>query len=88
VSEIPQYQQIEDAYRGVTEVIGKLPECTETRRATDHLKLSEKYTMEARERVKPDLTEPAQAELPEASVSLRGPAMLGWPFSTRMTSWR
>lgn len=52
MSELPDYQHIEDAYKGVTEVIGKLPESTEARRATDHLKIAANYTYEARERAK------------------------------------
>lgn len=84
MSEKPiSYQEIEDAYRGVSEVIDKLPASTDTRRATDHLKLAEDYTYRARERVKPDRTEAVQTTLPGASVELRGPAMLGWPFCTR-----
>jgi hypothetical protein len=88
MADLPDYQHIEEAYRGVTEVIGKLPESIEARRATDHLKLAEGYTYQARERAKADRTEPVQPELPDASISTRGPAMLGWPFSTRMSSWR
>ena len=90
MTDVPQYQQIEDAYKGVAEVIDKLPESTETRRATEHLKLSESYTIQARERVKPDRTEAVQSGLPvDSSASLRGPAMPGWPWGLGWrTSWR
>jgi hypothetical protein len=81
MTDVPQYQQIEDAYKGVADVIDKLPESSVARRATDHLKLAEDYTYQARERVKPDRTEAVQAELPADSSSLlHGPALPGWPW--------
>jgi hypothetical protein len=52
MAELPDYQRIEEAYQGVTEIIQRLPESTESRRATDHLKLAEDYTYQARERAK------------------------------------
>ena len=53
------YQEIEEAFTTPKDVITRLPESTETRRAVDHLKLAERYTMEARERVRPERTEAA-----------------------------
>lgn len=83
--DIPSHESIENAYRQAKEVTAKLPESTESRRAQEHLGLAEKYVHEARDRAKADRVTDAEIG---ASVEMRGPAMLGWPFSSRMTAWR
>ena len=52
MSELPQYEQIEKAFKVPAEIIERLPSSTETRRAGELLKQAEAYTREARERVK------------------------------------
>ena len=52
MAELPDYQRIEDAYKATAEVVGHIPESTETKRALHHLEIAEKYTYEARERAK------------------------------------
>lgn len=83
--DLPTHEVIENAYKQAKEVTAKLPESTESKRAQEHLKLAEAYVHEARDRTKTDRVVPSEAD---ASVSMRGPSMLGWPFGTRMTSWR
>lgn len=55
--DLPQYQDIEDAYKVVEKVIDKLPESNWTDRAKEHLKISEQATYQGRERAKADRTE-------------------------------
>jgi hypothetical protein len=80
--DIPTHESIENAYKQAKEVTERLPESTESRRAQEHLGLAEKYVHEARDRSKPDRS----VEI-DASVEMRGPAMTGWPFRSRMTVW-
>lgn len=48
---LPDYETIERAYDWTrNEILGNLPESTESRRALDHLKLAEDYTLIAREK--------------------------------------
>ena len=56
MGKLPQYQDIEDAYKAPKKVVNWLPESTETRRALEHLKIAEDYTMQARERARKDET--------------------------------
>ncbi len=49
---LPDSETIERAFQAPVEVIEKLPESTESRRALDLVKLAERYTKEARERAK------------------------------------
>ena len=51
------YQEIEEAFTAPQNVISRLPESTESRQAVDHLKMAERYTLEARERVRPEPAE-------------------------------
>lgn len=55
----PDYDTIHRVYRDAAQVIERLPESTETRRAAEHLKLARDYTFRARERAGP-ADEPGQ----------------------------
>ena len=50
---VPNHQQIEEAYKATSEVIARIPENTETKRALHHLEIAEQLTYEARERTQP-----------------------------------
>ena len=77
MTDLPQYQEIEDAYQGVRDVVKRLPENDWSGRALDNLKISEQAAYQGRERAKADRTEAVPTD---ASVTLRGPAMTGWPW--------
>lgn len=48
---LPEYQEIEDAFRGKpVDILARLPNNTESRRAADHIDLAYKYALEAREK--------------------------------------
>lgn len=51
---IPDYETIERTYKSVESLVSSLPEGTETRRALHHLEIAEKYTYEAREKIRPN----------------------------------
>ena len=70
MDKLPDYQVIEDAYKGVAEVIGKLPQNDWSGRALDHLQISEKAAYQARERAKADRTEEVSGPAADASVAL------------------
>lgn len=53
---VPDYQELESAFGRPKELLGRLPECTESRRAREHLDLAKKYAYESREKVRPDRT--------------------------------
>lgn len=77
MTNLPDYQTIEEAYKAVSDVIGRLPKNDWTGRSLDNLEISKQAAYQARERAKADRTEDAPAD---ASVSLRGPAPLIWPW--------
>lgn len=55
---IPDHETIEKAYKVVSDVIGTIPEeSTLTKRAKEHLKISQDYTYQARERSREFLPE-------------------------------
>lgn len=81
---LPDHQTIEDAFAPAKDVLKRLPETTESKRAADHLKMAQDYAHETRDRTKTNrVTDP---EI-DASVEMRGPAMLGWPFNSRTSIW-
>lgn len=48
---LPDYQVIEDAFRGKpVDILARLPNNTESRRSAEHLDLAYKYALEAREK--------------------------------------
>lgn len=61
MADVPQHQEIEDAFRWANEITGRLPESIETNRAKANLKIAEDYVHQARERVK---SEPAPEDIP------------------------
>lgn len=73
MAERVDHETIEDAFRKPAEVIGTLPETTESREAKRLLEISEKLTHEARERWQ--------------SNELRGPALTGWPWRLQVTHY-
>ena len=75
--DVPQYQEIEDAYKGVEHVIDALPKSNLTERAKANLDIARDLTYRAREGIKADRTENVKGPAFEA----RGPAMSGWPFT-------
>lgn len=70
MDKLPDYQELEDAYQGVSDVIKKLPDNDWTGRAIDNLKISERAAHQSRERAGIDerSAEPVTAD---ASVALR-----------------
>lgn len=52
MASLPDYQEIEDAYKVVRELIQDLPKSTESERAKANLEIAQKLTYEARERSK------------------------------------
>ena len=52
MTDLPQFQEIEDAYKVPAKVIDALPPSTERTSAERCLEQSRKYTVEARERAK------------------------------------
>ena len=53
MSDVPDHQTIEDAFRWPSEVVGRLPDSIETREARRLLEVSEGLAHQARERVRP-----------------------------------
>ncbi len=51
---LPSHEEIHDAVMGKPiDILARLPECTESRRAGEHLDLAKQYMHEAREKQKP-----------------------------------
>lgn len=85
MDKLPQYQEIEDAYKAPADVIGRLPEgTTEARRASEHLDMARRYTYEARERAKADRTEAVPADSLTAMVD-DGPEFIVLPAQDSTT---
>ena len=49
---LPDHERIEGAYQAPAEILGALPETTESKRARFHLEESERYAHEATERAR------------------------------------
>lgn len=80
MDKLPDFQEIEDAYQGVSDVLGRLPEDSWSNRARDHNELSKEAAYQNRDRVKPDRTETAPpVEVPAGlGFASRGPVTIGW----------
>lgn len=70
MDKLPQYQEIEDAFKPAAEILDRLPKSTESDRARFHASESYRYAKESRERagIAERSAEPVTAD---ASVALR-----------------
>ena len=74
---LPDHETIEGAFRPARDIVDLMNDPTMKRRAEENLKVAEQYVHSDRERSKVlDRDEPADIRV----VTMRGPAMLGWPW--------
>ena len=86
MSKLPDHEGIEQAFKPARDLADLMQDATMKRRAEENLKVAEDYVHQDRERSKViDRDEPAEQRT--VTMEARGPAMLGWPFSSRMTAW-
>lgn len=79
--DVPNYEHIEDAYKGVEHIIDALPKSNLTERAKANLDIARDLTYRAREGARPERTE----AVPGLGLEVRGPSMAGWPFRLQLS---